>query len=161
MKREYDIFWNDNRKAMAEKTGLSPIQISILASIVEEEATYAEEYSTIAGLYLNRLRKGMKLEADPTIKFAIGDFSLRRILFEHLTVDSPYNTYRYTGLPPGPIRIPSIKAIDATLSPEKHNYLYMCAKEDLSGRHNFAESFAQHSINAARYRNALNKMGIY
>lgn len=161
MKREYDIFWNENRKAMAEKTGLSPIQISILASIVEEEATYAEEYSTIAGLYLNRLQKRMKLEADPTIKFAIGDFSLRRILFEHLTVDSPYNTYKHTGLPPGPIRIPSIKAIDATLKPEKHNYLYMCAKEDLSGKHNFAESFAQHSINAARYRNALNKKGIY
>lgn len=161
MKREYNVFWNDNRKAMAEKTGLSPIQISILASIVEEEATYVEEYSTIAGLYLNRLRKGIKLEADPTIKFAIGDFSLQRILFEHLTVDSPYNTYKHTGLPPGPIRIPSIKAIDSTLNPTKHNYLYMCAKEDLSGKHNFAENFAQHAINAARYRNALNKKGIY
>ena len=161
MKREYRVFWNNDRLAKAQKIGLSPIQVSILASIVEEEATYSDEYSTVAGLYLNRMRKGMKLEADPTVKFAVGDFSLKRIRHEHLIVDSPYNTYKYEGLPPGPIRIPSIKAIDSTLSATPHKYLYMCAKEDLSGRHNFATTFAQHKINAMRYRMALNRKGIF
>jgi UPF0755 protein len=128
---------------------------------VEEEATYANEYPIVAGLYLNRLNRGMKLEADPTVKFAVGDFSLRRILYKHLEVESPYNTYKYSGLPPGPIRIPSIRAIDATLSPQPHNYLFMCAKEDLSGRHNFAVTHAEHARNAARYQKALNERGIY
>lgn len=161
MKREYDAFWNADRKAKAEKIGLTPMQVSVLASIVEEEATYSDEYPIVAGLYLNRLKKGMRLEADPTVKFAVGDFSLRRILFRHLEVESPYNTYKNTGLPPGPIRIPSIKAIDGTLSPESHNYLFMCAKEDLSGRHNFATTHAEHARNAARYQQALNQKGIY
>ncbi|MEA5046510.1 MAG: endolytic transglycosylase MltG [Petrimonas sp.] len=161
MKKEYDRFWNDNRKSKAENIGLSPVQVSTLASIVEEEATYPDEYPVVAGLYLNRLKKGMRLEADPTVKFAIGDFSLRRILFRHLEVESPYNTYKNTGLPPGPIRIPSIKAIDGTLSPQQHNYLFMCAKEDLSGRHNFAATHAEHARNAARYQRALNQKGIY
>lgn len=161
MKKEYDRFWNDNRKSKAENIGLSPVQVSTLASIVEEEATYPDEYPVVAGLYLNRLKKGMRLEADPTVKFAIGDFSLRRILFRHLEVESPYNTYKNTGLPPGPIRIPSIKAIDETLSPQQHNYLFMCAKEDLSGRHNFAATHAEHARNAARYQQALNQKGIY
>jgi UPF0755 protein len=160
MKKEFDRFWNNDRKANAEKLGLSPIQISTLASIVEE-ATYSDEYPIVAGLYLNRLKKGMRLEADPTVKFAVGDFSLRRILFRHLEVESPYNTYKNTGLPPGPIRIPSIKAIDGTLSPQSHNYLFMCAKDDLSGRHNFAITHAEHSRNAARYQQALNQKGIY
>ncbi|MEA4903869.1 MAG: endolytic transglycosylase MltG [Petrimonas sp.] len=161
MKKEYDRFWNDNRKSKAENIGLSPVQVSTLASIVEEEATYPDEYPVVAGLYLNRLKKGMRLEADPTVKFAVGDFSLRRILFRHLEVESPYNTYKNTGLPPGPIRIPSIKAIDGTLSPQQHNYLFMCAKEDLSGRHNFAATHAEHARNAARYQRALNQKGIY
>ncbi len=161
MKKEFDRFWNNDRKANAEKLGLSPIQISTLASIVEEEATYSDEYPIVAGLYLNRLKKGMRLEADPTVKFAVGDFSLRRILFRHLEVESPYNTYKNTGLPPGPIRIPSIKAIDGTLSPQSHNYLFMCAKDDLSGRHNFAITHAEHSRNATRYQQALNQKGIY
>ncbi|MDO5523639.1 MAG: endolytic transglycosylase MltG [Bacteroidia bacterium] len=161
MKKEHDRFWNADRKAKAEKLGLSPLQVSTLASIVEEEATYADEYSTVAGLYMNRLRKGMRLEADPTVKFAIGDFSLRRILFRHLEVESPYNTYKNTGLPPGPIRIPSIQAIDGTLSPQSHNYLFMCAKDDLSGRHNFAVTHAEHARNAAAYQRALNERGIY
>lgn len=161
MKKEFDRFWNNDRKANAEKLGLSPIQISTLASIVEEEATYSDEYPIVAGLYLNRLKKGMRLEADPTVKFAVGDFSLRRILFRHLEVESPYNTYKNTGLPPGPIRIPSIKAIDGTLLPQSHNYLFMCAKDDLSGRHNFAITHAEHSRNAARYQQALNQKGIY
>jgi len=161
MKREYDTFWSDERKAKAQKIGLTPVEVSILASIVEEEATYLDEYPIIAGLYLNRLRRGMKLEADPTVKFAVGDFSLRRILFKHLEVDSPYNTYKYAGLPPGPIRIPSIEAIDAVLSPQQHSYLFMCAKEDLSGRHNFASTHTEHVRNALRYQRALNERKIY
>lgn len=161
MNREYKAFWNDGRRGKAMAIGLTPVEIAILASIVEEEATFADEYATIAGLYLNRLKKGMPLQADPTVKFAVGDFSLRRILFRHLEVESPYNTYQHTGLPPGPIRIPSIRAIDATLSPQQHHYLFMCAKEDLSGRHNFATTNAQHERNAAAYRQALNQRGIY
>lgn len=161
MKKEYNRFWTDARKAKAEQIGLSPEQVSILASIVEEEATYADEYPIVAGLYLNRLKKGMRLEADPTVKFAVGDFSLRRILFRHLEVESPYNTYKNTGLPPGPIRVPSVSAIDGTLSPQQHNYLFMCAKDDLSGRHNFATTHAEHSRNATAYQRALNQRRIY
>lgn len=161
MKREYNSYWSDDRKAKADRLGLTPIQVSILASIVEEEATYADEYPIVAGLYLNRLERGMKLEADPTVKYAIGDFALRRILFRHLEVESPYNTYRVEGLPPGPIRVPSVAAIDATLSPQSHKYLFMCAKDDLSGRHNFAVTHAEHARNAARYQRALNERGIY
>ncbi|MDR2815082.1 MAG: endolytic transglycosylase MltG [Proteiniphilum sp.] len=161
MKREYDLFWNESRKEKAGKIRLTPVQVSTLASIVEEEATYADEYPTVAGLYLNRLNRGMRLEADPTVKFAVGDFSLRRILFKHLEVESPYNTYKNSGLPPGPIRVPSIKAIDAILSPQQHNYLFMCAKDDLSGRHNFATTHAEHARNAAAYRRTLNMRGIY
>ena len=161
MKTEYDRFWNDTRRKKAEEKGLTPVEISTLASIVEEEATYADEYPVVAGLYLNRIKRGMRLEADPTVKFAVGDFTLRRILYKHLEVESPYNTYRREGLPPGPIRIPSIAAIDATLSPRQHNYLFMCAKDDLSGRHNFAVTHAEHARNAARYQRALNARGIY
>lgn len=161
MKKEYDIFWNESRETQAKALNMTPIEVSILASIVEEEASYADEYSVVAGLYLNRLRKGMRLEADPTVKFAIGDFALRRILYRHLEIESPFNTYKIEGLPPGPIRIPSIKAIDATLQPQTHNYLFMCAKEDLSGRHNFATTHAEHARNAVRYQRALNKRGIF
>lgn len=161
MNREYKSFWNESRQKKAEAIGLSPLQVSVLASIVEEEATFADEYPIVAGLYLNRLKRGMRLEADPTVKFAIGDFGLRRILFRHLEVESPYNTYKVDGLPPGPIRVPSVAAIDATLSPTSHNYLFMCAKDDLSGRHNFAVTHAEHSRNAARYQRALNEMRIY
>ena len=161
MKKEYTSFWNESRKDKAKEIGLSPIEVSILASIVEEEATYSDEYSIVAGLYLNRLKRGQRLEADPTIKFALNDFSLRRILYKHLEVESPYNTYRNEGLPPGPIRIPSIRGIDATLSPQDHKYLFMCAKEDLSGRHNFATTHAEHLRNAARYQRALNERRIY
>ena len=161
MKREYDLFWNEERKGKAEKIELTPLQASTLASIVEEEATYADEYPIVAGLYLNRLHRGMRLEADPTVKFAIGDFGLRRILFRHLEIESPYNTYKNSGLPPGPIRIPSIQAIEATLSPQQHRYLFMCAKDDLSGRHNFATTHAEHARNAAAYQKALNARGIY
>lgn len=161
MKNEYDRFWNESRKSKAEQLGLSRVEVSTLASIVEEEATYADEYPVVAGLYLNRIKKGMRLEADPTVKFAVGDAGLQRILFKHLEVDSPYNTYKNSGLPPGPIRIPSISVIDATLSPDQHNYLFMCAKEDLSGRHNFAVTHAEHARNARAYHRALNERGIF
>ncbi len=161
MKREYDTFWNDDRKKKAENLGLTPIEVSTLASIIEEEATYQDEYATIAGLYLNRLQKGMRLEADPTVKFAVGDPTLRRILFKHLEIESPYNTYKNDGLPPGPIRIPSIRGIDAVLSPAEHSYLFMCAKDDLSGRHNFAVTHAEHARNARAYQRALNERRIY
>lgn len=161
MKKEYDRFWNETRLSQAEALNMTPIEVSTLASIVEEEASYSDEYPIVAGLYLNRLKKGMRLEADPTVKFAVGDFSLRRILYRHLDTESPYNTYRVEGLPPGPIRMPSIKAIDATLQPQMHNYLFMCAREDLLGRHNFATTHAEHARNAARYQRALNKRGIF
>jgi UPF0755 protein len=114
----------------------------------------------VARLYLNRLKRGMLLQADPTVKFALGEFELRRILYAHLQADSPYNTYKYAGLPPGPIRIPSIAAIESVLNPAKHTYIYMCAKEDFSGYHNFATTLSQHNANARRYQQALNKRGI-
>jgi len=161
MKREYDSFWNSSRRAKAEELGLTPVEVTTLASIVEEEATFADEYPIVAGLYINRLNRGMRLEADPTVKFAVGDASLRRILFKHLEVESAYNTYKNDGLPPGPIRIPSTISIDATLSPAQHKYLFMCAKDDLSGRHNFAITHAEHARNARAYQRALNERGIY
>ncbi len=161
MKDEYSKFWTDERKAKASKQGLTPVEASILASIVEEECYFTDEYPVVARLYLNRLKIGQLLQADPTVKFAVGDFSLKRILFEHLQVESPYNTYKHPGLPPGPIRVASIKGIDAALNPAEHNYLYMCAKEDFSGRHNFAITHAEHIQNANRYRAALNQRNIH
>lgn len=161
MKHEYNVFWTDERKAKAKEIGLSPIEVSTLASIVEEECTYSAEYPIVAGLYLNRLHIGQALQADPTVKFAVGDFGLRRILNKHLEIDSPYNTYQNTGLPPGPIRVPSIKGIEAVLNYTKHDYFYMCAKEDFSGYHNFAKTFSEHERNAAKYRIALNARKIY
>ncbi len=160
MKREYDAFWSPARLAKAKEIGLTPVEVSILASIVEEETAAPDEYPIVAGLYLNRLRAGIPLQADPTVKFAVGDFSLRRILFKHLEVDSPYNTYKHTGLPPGPLRIPTIRGLDGVLNHTHHKYMYMCAKEDLSGRHNFAKTLAEHSRNAARYQAELNRRGI-
>lgn len=161
MNKEHKRFWTEERLKKAEQQKLSPIEASILAAIVEEECYYTDEYPRVAGLYLNRLHRGQKLQADPTVKYAVGDFGLRRILFKHLETDSPYNTYMYVGLPPGAIRVPSIKGIDAVLNAENHEYLYMCAKEDFSGRHNFAKTHAEHERNASKYRNALNTRGIY
>lgn len=160
MKKEYSRFWDEKRISKAKEIGLSPTEVSTLASIVEEECTFSDEYPVVAGLYLNRLHTGQPLQADPTVKFAVGDFSLRRILNKHLEVNSPYNTYQHTGLPPGPIRVPSIKGIDAVLNYDKNDFLYMCAKEDFSGRHNFAKTYSEHQVNAAKYRNALNSRGI-
>ena len=160
MQREYKIFWNDVRLAKAKEIGMTPVEVAILASIVEEETAAVDEYPIVAGLYINRLQRGIPLQADPTVKFAVGDFSLQRILFEHLEIDSPYNTYKHAGLPPGPLRIPTIRGLDAVLNHMKHNYLYMCAKEDFSGRHNFAVTLAEHNRNANRYRAELNRRKI-
>lgn len=156
----YNSFWNDERKNKAQKEGLTPIQVATLASIVEEETNNRSEQPAVARLYLNRLHKGMLLQADPTVKFALGDFGRKRILNADLEFDSPYNTYKYAGLPPGPIRIAEKKTIDAVLNAPDNNYLYMCAKEDFSGMHNFATNLATHNANAAKYRQALNKRGI-
>lgn len=160
MKREYTAFWTDARLEKAKAIGLAPAEVATLASIVEEETAASDEYPIVAGLYLNRLHRGIPLQADPTVKFAVGDFTLQRILFEHLKVDSPYNTYKHAGLPPGPLRIPTIKGMDSVLNYMKHNYLYMCAKEDFSGRHNFAATLAEHNRNANRYRAELNRRKI-
>lgn len=150
-------FWNEERLAKAKKTGLSLKDIHILASIVEEETNNAEDRRMVAGVYLNRLKKRMPLQACPTARYAAGDFSLNRILKKHTKIDSPYNTYKYAGLPPGPIRIPSNAAIDAVLDFVPHKYLYFCAKSDFSGTHNYATTYVEHSRNARAYQNALNK----
>jgi len=160
MKREYDAFWNESRINKAKALRLSPVEVSILAAIVEEETAMPDEYPVVAGLYINRLYKGMLLQADPTVKYAVGDFSLRRLLTVHTETESPYNTYLHGGLPPGPIRIPSINAIDAVLNYTKHHYLFMCAKEDFSGRHNFAVTLSEHNRNAQKYHAELNRRGI-
>lgn len=153
-------FWNERRKALADSIGLTPVEVATLASIVEEENFRPSEKAIIAGLYINRLQKGMLLQSDPTVKYAIHDFARQRILNSDLQVESPYNTYKYKGLPPGPIRIPEASTMDSVLHYRHHNYLYMCAKEDFSGYHNFTASAAEHAHNAARYRAALNKQKI-
>jgi len=162
MKKEYDRFWTPERLSKAKDIPLSQVEVSVLASIVEEETAAKSEYPVVAGLYINRLRKGMLLQADPTIKFALGDFELRRILDIHKAqaTGSPYNTYENKGLPPGPIRIPSIAGIDAVLNYANHNYLYMVAKDDFSGRHNFSVTLSEHNQNAAKYHEALNRNNI-
>lgn len=160
MVAEHHHFWNASRMAKARRLNLSQEQVVTLASIVEKETIKKSEQPIVAGLYLNRLKKGMKLQSDPTVIFALGDFTIRRVLKKDLKYDSPYNTYKYKGLPIGPISLPSIRAIDAVLNHEKHNYLFMCAKEDFSGFHNFAESALQHYANAAKYRKALNNKNI-
>jgi UPF0755 protein len=160
MLKEYKAFWTTERKKMAEAQGLSPYECIILAAIVEEEVAKMDEMNKVAGVYLNRLRKDWPLQADPTIKFAVGDFTLKRILNKHLEVDSPYNTYKNAGLPPGPIRIPSKAAIKAVLNPIKHDYMYFCAKEDFSGYHNFAKTLREHNVNAKKYQRELNRKKI-
>jgi UPF0755 protein len=155
MHHEYESFWTADRKAKAREVGLTEIEVSILASIVQAETIKSAEAPVIAGLYLNRLRKGIALQADPTLVFAVGDFTLKRVLNEHKEIDSPYNTYKYAGLPPGPVNMPSIRSIDAVLNYTKSDYYYMCAKEDFSGNHNFTNSYDEHMKNAARYQRAL------
>lgn len=160
MAEQYERFWTEERINKAKKIGLTKIEVSVLASIVDQEALVNKEMKRIAGVYMNRINKGMKLEADPTVIFAIGDFNIKRVLNRMLSFDSPYNTYKYTGLPPGPICMPSIAAIDAVLSYEKHNYIYFCAKEDFSGYHNFASNIKDHQLNAKKFQLALSKRGI-
>ena len=160
MVREHKAFWDSNRLMKAEAAGLSPDEVCTLASIIDEETANNGEKPMIAGMYLNRLHKDMPLQADPTVKFALKNFALKRIYHDMLFFDSPYNTYRNTGLPPGPIKIASIKGIDAVLNYVQHDYLYMCAKEDFSGTHNFAATYQEHLKNAARYTKALNERGI-
>lgn len=160
MKKENDKFWNDTRTKKAEVLGLDKIQVSILASIVQQESNQEKEKPIIAGVYLNRYRKGWKLEADPTLVYALGDFSVNRVLDAYKRIDSPYNTYMYVGLPPGPICLPSAKSIDAVLNAVHHNYYFFCAREDFSGYHNFAATYQQHLVNARKFQKALDRRGI-
>ena len=160
MQKEHDRFWNDERKAKANALELTPCEVCTVASIIDEETANNEEKPMIAGMYLNRMKAGMPLQADPTIKFAMKRFELKRIYHDMLFFESPYNTYQNAGLPPGPIKIASIKGIDAVLNRADHDYLYMCAKEDFSGTHNFARTYAEHLKNAAKYSKALNDKGI-
>jgi UPF0755 protein len=155
MHEEYEKFWSEERKAKAKALGLTQAEVSTLASIVQAESIREDEAPIIASLYLNRLKKGIALQADPTLVFASGDFSLKRVLNEHKQIDSPYNTYKYPGLPPGPINMPNINSIDAVLDHAETDYYYMCAKEDFSGRHNFTNSYEEHMRNAAKYQRAL------
>ena len=157
----YLSVWNPERRAEADNLHLSPSEVMILASIVDEESNAKAEKGTIGRLYINRLQRGMKLQSDPTVRFAVGDFTIKRIKSNHLKVDSPYNTYQHSGLPPGPIRTTSVSTIDLILKSSPNNYLYMCAKEDFSGTHNFATNFEEHSKNARKYREALNNRNIY
>jgi UPF0755 protein len=160
MNDEYKKFWTDSRMEKAEKIGIKPLEVSTLAAIVDAEALHDDEMPTIAGLYINRYRRGIKLQSDPTVIYAVGDFTIRRVLNRHLVKDSPYNTYRYAGLPPGPVTMPSINAIDAVLNYKTHNYIYMCAKEDMKGYHNFAVTAAEHQANARRFQQALDRLNI-
>ncbi|MGD1846829.1 MAG: endolytic transglycosylase MltG [Salibacteraceae bacterium] len=161
MAREFKVFWNEKRKMKARELNLQQSEVHTLASIVEEETSKREEAPRIAGVYVNRLRKGMPLQADPTLKWAIGDFTIKRLLDKDKEINSPYNTYKYRGLPPGPIRLADTRYIDAVLDYERHDYLYFCAREDFSGYTNFAKTYAQHLVNARRYQRALNQRKIY
>ena len=160
MHKEYIAFWNDKRKTKLKEIGLTELQAITLASIVEKESNMNDEKPDVAGVYMNRLKQGWLLQADPTLVYALGDFSIKRVLNVYKTIDSPYNTYKYVGLPPGPICLPSISSIDAVLNNRQHNYMYFCAREDFSGYHNFAVTMNEHLLNAAKYQQALNKRGI-
>lgn len=159
MVKENNRFWNTNsRLSKAKKLGLTTNQVYTLASIVEKEISKNTEKKRVAGLYLNRIRIGMKLDADPTAKFATRDFKATRILYKHIRFDSPYNTYLHKGLPPGPISMASIKSIDAVLDSEKHNFYYMCVEPDNPGYHVFAETLTEHNRNAKRYHHWLDSI---
>lgn len=153
--RHHNDYWTSERKALAQGLGLSPSEVAILSTIVDAESAKRDEHSRIAGLYINRLRRQMPLQSDPTIIYALGDWSIRRVVGVHLQVASPYNTYRHIGLPPGPIRLPHPKTIDAVLRAEDHTYIYMCARETFDGYHNFASDYATHMRNARLYQRAL------
>ena len=160
MRREYDRFWNEEREAKRKRTGLSRLEVMTLASIVYEETRKADEMPRVAGVYMNRLKKGMPLQADPTVKYALQDFGLRRILNKHLKTPSPYNTYLNKGLPPSPICMPGREAIEAVLNYEKHSYLFFCARPTFDGYHNFARTYSEHLKNARAYSAELNRRKI-
>jgi UPF0755 protein len=161
MNMEYKRFWNENRTAKAKELGLTPEEVMTVASIVQEETNKRDEKPIVAGLYLNRIKRGMPLQADPTVKFALGNFRIKRVLNSHLAIDSPYNTYKYAGLPPGPINFPEISSIDAVLNASKTSFIYMCAREDFSGYHNFAKTLSAHLENARKYKAALDSLEIF
>ncbi|HOU97816.1 MAG TPA: endolytic transglycosylase MltG [Bacteroidales bacterium] len=161
MAKEYKTFWNNERKNKAQNIGLSQTEVAILASIIQLETNKTDEMPDIAGVYINRLKKDMRLQADPTVIFAVGDFSIRRVKQEHLEYDSPYNTYKYSGLPPGPISIAYTHSIDAVLNYKMHNFLYFCARDDFSGYHVFAKTLEEHLNNARKYQRELNKKKIF
>ncbi len=160
MHTEYNKFWSDDRVEKARAKRLTRVEVMTLASIVYEETKQSSEMARVAGVYTNRLRIGMPLQADPTVKYALQDFTIKRLLYKHLECDSPYNTYKHKGLPPSPIAMPSIEAIDAVLSAERHNYLYFCARPTFDGYHNFARTLSEHNANAAAYINELNRLKI-
>ncbi|RYD56436.1 MAG: endolytic transglycosylase MltG [Sphingobacteriales bacterium] len=157
----YQDFWTEDRKQKAKAQGLTEQQAIVVASIVDEETNKNDEKGNVASVYLNRNKKGMRLQADPTVKYAVGDFTIRRITGVHLQTNSPYNTYLYAGLPPGPICTPSKKSIDAVLNAPATDYIFFCAKEDFSGYHRFASNYEEHQKNARLYQQALNSRGIY
>ena len=160
MAKEYKKFWNNSRKAKLSEIRFTRTEVMTLASIVEKETNRNDEKPDVAGVYINRLHKGWLLQADPTLVFALGDFSIKRVLNEYKRINSPYNTYMYIGLPPGPICLPSISSIDAVLNYRKHNFMYFCAREDFTGYHNFARTLEQHNRNAQKYQRALSRAGI-
>lgn len=160
MKREYDTYWSEERDARRKRSGLSRLGVMTLASIVHEETAKGDEMPRVAGVYINRLRRGIPLQADPTVKYALQDFSLRRILYKHLRYDSPYNTYKHRGLPPSPICMPSKQAIEAVLNYEQHDYIFFCARPSFDGYHNFARTLSEHNANARAYQRELNRRKI-
>lgn len=160
MIQEYKRFWNDRRESLLMRTGLSRSEVSVLASIIEQETRMNDEKPVVAGVYINRLRKNWKLEADPTLIYATKDFGARRVLNTHKEADSPYNTYQYTGLPPGPICMPSITSLDAVLNYTEHEFMFFCARDDFSGYHSFARTYGEHMVNAQKFRNELNRRNI-
>lgn len=159
--KEHEIFWNKERLEKADALNLTKEEVYTLASIVQKESNHNSEKPTIAGVYLNRIERGILLQADPTVVFAVGDFTIRRVLNRHLEYDSPYNTYIYEGLPPGPIFMPDISSIDAVLNRKEHSYLYFCASTENNGKHAFAKTLTQHNANANKYRKWLNEQRIY
>jgi UPF0755 protein len=161
MRTEHARYWNAARLEQARTLGLDPVEVAVLASIVQAETGKREDAPMIAGVYLNRLRIGMPLQADPTLKFALGADSIARVLDRDKLVDSPYNTYLHTGLPPGPINMPERRYLTAVLEPAQHDHLYFCARADLSGYSEFARNYEQHLVNARRYQRALDQRGIY
>jgi len=161
MSAEYVTFWSKGRFTKAGELGFTPAEVSTLASLVDQESLYNDENQRIAGVFINRIKSKIPLQSDPSIIFAWNDFSIRRVLNKHKEIDSPYNTYKHRGIPPGPVCIPSVSAIDAVLNYEQHSYLYFCAKEDFSGYHNFAKTLSQHNENARSYQKALNRRKIY